>query len=119
SPDEMLEDPAFDFNPELEDVDNQHIAEQLLQCEDNGWTIELPQGMSITGEGTTWPLEIGGEMPANLRILQMSTVGGGMSVEDNAAKVAGLLTSLGVGEAGPGLEDPPGPDPDPVDPDAD
>ncbi len=119
SPDEMLEDPAFDFNPELEDVDNQHIADQLLQCEDDGWTIELPQGMSIKGSGVTWPLEIGGEMPANLRILQMSTVGGGMAVEDNAAQVAELLTSLGVGEAGPGLEDPPGPDPDPVDPDAD
>ncbi len=128
SPDEMLEDPAFDFNPELGDVDNRHIAEQLLTCDTADWTISLPQGMKIKGTGVTWPLEIGGDMPANLRIIQMSTVGGGTSVEDNAAEVAELLTSLGVGEAGPELMDPPGPDPvemqpedmvDPMDPEED
>ncbi len=114
SPDEMLEDPAFDFNPELEDVDNQHIAEQLLECSSDEWTITLPQGMEITGTGTTWPLDLTSDMPANLRILQMSTVGGGMSVEDNAEEVAALLVNLGVGQANDELMDPPGPDPDPA-----
>jgi MYXO-CTERM domain-containing protein len=119
SPDEMLEDPAFDFNPELEDVDNQHVAEQLLECSSADWRITLPQGMEITGSGSTWPIEIGGEMPANLRILQLSTSGGGMEVEDNAEKVAALLVDLGVGEATDELMDPPGPDPEPADPNAD
>jgi MYXO-CTERM domain-containing protein len=106
SPDEMLEDPAFDFNPELPDVDNQHIAEQLLECNADDWTIVLPQGMEITGIGNVWPITMSDDMPANLRILQMSTVGDGMEVEDNAEKVAALLIDLGVGEATEELTDP-------------
>ncbi len=106
SPDEMLEDPAFDFNPELEDIDNQHIAEQLLECNGTDWTITLPQGMQITGSGNTWPINSNSDMPANLRIVQLSAAGEGMEVEDNSAAVASLLIDLGVGEATDELTDP-------------
>ncbi len=118
SPNEMTVDPAFSFNPELEDVSNQHIATQTMMCvaDGPGWLIDLPQGISIEGDGTVWPIDFDSGMPANLRVLQLSTSGGGVSIEDNAEEIGGLLIDLGVGEAKPELMDPPGPDPeDPMD----
>lgn len=119
SPDEMTVDPSFTFNPELEDVSNVHVADQIMMCADGGpgWRIELPQGMTIEGDGQTWPIDFDSGMPANLRILQLSTSGGGLAVEDNAATIGAMLTDLGVGEAKPELMQPPGPDPMEPDPD--
>jgi MYXO-CTERM domain-containing protein len=96
SPDEMVEDPAFDFNSELEDVDNQHTAEQLLECNGSDWTITLPEGMEIRGTGNTWPVDINSDMPANLRIYQLSSKGEGMEIEDNTKTVARRLRELEV-----------------------
>ena len=101
SPEEMTVDPVFDFNPELPDFDNNHTAQQIMQCNaDTEWRIELPQGMTITGDGRTWPITLDSEFPVNFRIVQLSTEGEGDEIEDNAAKIGGLLSSLGVGEPG-------------------
>jgi MYXO-CTERM domain-containing protein len=96
SPDEMIEDPAFDFNSELEDVDNQHTAEQLMECNGSDWTVTLPQGMEVMGSGNTWPVDSSSDMPANLRIFQLSSKGEGMEIEDNSKTVASRLRELDV-----------------------
>ena len=55
SPEEMTLDPVFEFNPELPDVNNLHTADQIFQCSgDSEWRIELPQGMTLYGDGATW-----------------------------------------------------------------
>ncbi len=97
SPDEMIEDPAFDFNADLEDIDNQHVAEQLLECNGNDWTITLPQGMEVSGSGNTWPVERNDDMPANLRIYQLTSKGEGMKIEDNSDTISSRLLELDVG----------------------
>lgn len=113
SPEEMTVDPSFTFNPELEDVSNVHVADQTMMCATDGpgWRIDLPQGMTVEGDGQTWPLGLDSGMPANLRILQLSTSGGGIAIEDNAAVIGAMLADLGVGEAKPELMNPPGPAP--------
>jgi hypothetical protein len=99
SADEMTVDPAFDFNPELEDVDNLHVATQTLTCMDgdpfgggdNPWTIELPSGLVVSGSGQEWPYRVGEELPANLRILQHTTSGSGEVIEDNRESIRSAL----------------------------
>lgn len=107
SPDEMTLDPDFDFNPELPDVGNVHVAEQRLRCDaETDWEITLPQGQIVRGNGRTWPVRLGAEMPVNLRVLQLSTGGDGEIVTDNAELVASMLTDLNIGDAMPQLMDP-------------
>ncbi len=107
SPDEMTRDPDFDFNPELPDIDNQHVAEQLMLCNaDTEWEIELPQGQIVRGDGRTWPITLDSDFPVNLRIVQLSTEGEGETIEDNAGKIALMLTDLDLGEGTPKLMDP-------------
>jgi MYXO-CTERM domain-containing protein len=98
SADEMTEDPAFDYNPELEDVSNTHTANQVMQCNaETEWRIELEQGIVLEGNGRTWPVTEDSAMPFNLRILQLSTSGEGNVVEDNAISVGEMLVDLGIG----------------------
>jgi MYXO-CTERM domain-containing protein len=98
SADEMTEDPAFDYNAELPDVNNVHTATQVMQCNaETEWRIELAQGIVLQGNGRTWPVTEDSEMPFNLRILQLSTSGEGDLVEDNAIAVGELLVDLGIG----------------------
>lgn len=107
SPEEMTVDPDFDFNPELPDIDNQHIAEQRMMCDgDNEWEIELPQGQVVRGDGRNWPVGLDSDMPVNLRVLQLSTSGEGEIETDNAELIASLLTDLDIGDAMPQLADP-------------
>jgi MYXO-CTERM domain-containing protein len=98
SADEMTEDPAFDYNDGLEDVDNVHTATQVMQCDlDTEWRVELAQGLVLEGNGRTWPVAENSELPFNLRVLQLSTTGEGDVVEDNALVVGQMLTDLGIG----------------------
>lgn len=107
SADEMTVDPEFDFNPNLPDVDNVHVAEQLMACEDDSWSVTLPQGMIVRGEGRTWPITLEEKsIPVNLRVVQLSKKGEGNVIQDNAKKIAGLLTDLKLGEATPALTNP-------------
>ncbi len=99
SADEMTADPAFDFNPDLEDVSNAHQATQIMQCNgESEWRIEFDSGIAITGDGRTWPVEADSEMAYNLRVVQLSTSGEGDVIDDNAAAVGALLADLGIGE---------------------
>ncbi len=111
SADEMTEDPAFDFNPELPDVSNVHVATQVFQCDaDTEWRVELEQGLIINGNGRTWPVTEESDMPFNLRILQLSTKGDGDVVSNNATTVGSMLIDLGIGSTTDALNtDPPSP----------
>jgi MYXO-CTERM domain-containing protein len=117
SADEMTVDPLFDFNPDLADVSNIHTAKQIIECSANvmqsqaPWRIELPQGGVIRGMGTAggWPIAIDSGLPANLKIVELGTSGGGKVAEDNSsmilkalAKQSGGMTSSGMGTAGSG-----------------
>ncbi len=106
SPDEMDVDPDFEFNSDLPDVDNVHVAERIMQCDSDGWTIVLPQGMRIHGTGQDWPVDLDSSFPVNLRIVQLSPDGEGKVVTDNAEKISLMLTDLDIGEALPELMDP-------------
>ena len=61
SPDEMVEDPTFDFSEKLPDVSNSHTAEQTIYCSEQvtrfeaPWKMELPDGTVVWGEGRNWP----------------------------------------------------------------
>jgi MYXO-CTERM domain-containing protein len=121
SPEEMTVDPLFDFNPDLADVSNLHVAKQIIECSasvteyDAPWRIELPQGGVIRGQGTAggWPIAIGGAVPANLKIVELGTSGGGKVAEDNSsmilkalAKQAGMTSSTGSGGTGGSAQKP-------------
>ena len=89
SSDETTLDPAFDYNADLALVSDIHIARQHVQCGptlepyEAPWRFLLPQGGVIAGRGTGgWPLPAG-SMPANLKIVQLSSAGSGTVVEDN------------------------------------
>jgi MYXO-CTERM domain-containing protein len=97
---EMTEDPVFDFNPDLEPVNNVHTGERLIQC-DGRQQITLPQGIVLDTDGSTWPVTIDDELPMNLRLLQLSTEGEGDVVLDNTDRVADGLLDLGIGSLAP------------------
>jgi hypothetical protein len=59
---DMTVDPAFDYNFDLAQVGNVHIAKQLVKCsstqsqDEAPWRIELPEGGVVTGKGNgAWP----------------------------------------------------------------
>jgi hypothetical protein len=97
SPEEMTIDPAFDTNPELPEVDNVHVADRVMSCDQVGWTLTLPQGHTIEGSGGDWPVpERASVLPYNLRTLQLSARGDGEVVIDNHDTVTDALVELGV-----------------------
>lgn len=92
SPDEMKTDPVFLFNPDLEEVDNLHIRERLVSCDDFGdqtWQMDF-EGTLLEGTNSDWPLAIG-QLPANRRILQLSTSGPGEVVEDMSEQIDEMM----------------------------
>jgi hypothetical protein len=90
--DEMTVDPEFDYNADLAQVSNVQIAAQLIQCspklnqEDAPWRIKLPQGGAIRGQGRAWPVPEA-SMPANLKVVMLSTSGSGTIVKDNSEDI--------------------------------
>jgi MYXO-CTERM domain-containing protein len=99
SAEEMTVDPIFTFNPDLDDVDNQHTAERVIECNPNlfqseaPWRIELPQGGVIRGNASsagTWPTALD-SLPSNRRVVRTGASGAGKVVEDNAAPIASML----------------------------
>jgi hypothetical protein len=102
SAEEMTVDPAFNYNSDLAQVSNVHTAQQYIQCSpelavwEAPWRIELPQGGVILGEGSlnaAWPIELDA-MPANLKIVQLSTQGAGETVTDNSGQIGEGLFQL-------------------------
>jgi hypothetical protein len=99
SAEEMTVDPLFTFNPDLDDVDNLHTAERVIECNSRvlqseaPWRIELPQGGVIRGNSAgvgTWPTALD-SLPSNLRIVRTGSTGSGKVVEDNASPIASML----------------------------
>ena len=95
---EMDRDPEFDFNTEVADVSNVHNANRIIECNPSvsrfeaPWRVELAGGNTVRGMGNTWPLAIGtDELPANARILQLSTTGEGTVDTDNADTIGKAL----------------------------
>jgi hypothetical protein len=112
SADEMTMDPAFGYNSDLAPVSNIHKAKQYIECSPNvsqyeaPWRIELPQGGVIRGTGGyEWPIEVDGALPANLKIVQLSTSGAGEVVTDNSSVIGEALFKIskmvGTGEMKP------------------
>ncbi len=100
SSDEMTVDPAFNYNFDLAQVSNVHVAKQVVQCSptrnqhDAPWHIKLPQGGEIAGKGSGgWPVAEG-SMPANLKIVRLSTSGSGTVVKDNSEEIGVKLSEI-------------------------
>jgi hypothetical protein len=115
SSDEMTVDPAFNYNAELADVSNVHTAKQFIECSPNlypydaPWRIELPQGGVIVGKGNgnQWPVAEG-SMPANLKIVQLSSTGPGKVVTDNSGSIGAMLfKTAGTTGTGTAMTEPP------------
>ncbi|MCG8554999.1 MAG: DUF2330 domain-containing protein [Proteobacteria bacterium] len=88
---EMTLDPEFDFNPDLPDYSNTHVAEQVIEC-GGTWEITLPQGDKVRGMGRTWP-DPTATQPAARRIFEVGTTGAGNTVMDNTAAIAAALAA--------------------------
>jgi hypothetical protein len=112
SADEMTLDPVFNYNLDLAQVSNVHVAKQLIQCSpalsrsDAPWQLETPQGGVVAGKGSAgWPLPVG-SMPANLKVVMLSTSGSGTVVEDNSDAIAMRLFSDAGSSSAPTLRPP-------------
>lgn len=98
SADEMTMDPVFDFNGDLGDYSNVHNAERIIECSPSldmseaPWRVELPNGETVRGSGTTWPFDTADEdMPANARTVRVGTSGTGEVVTDNTDAISETL----------------------------
>ncbi|MGB0678273.1 MAG: DUF2330 domain-containing protein [Polyangiales bacterium] len=105
SPAEMDVDPRFDFNPDLPAHSNVHVQTRVIKC-DGRWTrsaapwfVALDSGLTVYGRGNQWPVDstLALSMPANQRILQLSTAGPGTLIRDYSAEIQAQLDE---GEAG-------------------
>jgi hypothetical protein len=114
SPDAMTVDPAFSYNFDLAQVSNVHIAKQAIQCtpaldqDDAPWRIKLPQGGVVVGKGSRdWPVTEG-SMPANLKIVSLSTTGPGTVFKDNREDIGTkLFETAGATDGGMSTPRPP------------
>ncbi len=92
SPDEMTEDPVFDFNVDLDEVSRIHTRDRTLWCDDDGqtqWSIDF-DGAIVEGTGTEWPLSVG-DGPAAKRIVQLGLAGEGDVVDDRTDEILRML----------------------------
>ena len=103
SADEMTVDPTFAWNTTLPTVSNVHTRARTVQCSpaltvgQAPWTIELLDGVSLSGTGQSWPAGVA-TLPAAARVLQLSDTGPGTVVVDNTAAIrAGVLALIGGG----------------------
>ena len=108
SPDERTVDPTFDYDMDLAQVSNVHIARQVLDCgpsldpHDAPWRMKLPQGGVIVGKGSVWPVPADAA-PANLEIVDLVTGGPGTVVKDNREAIGTSLFKT-AGTAGDAIE---------------
>jgi hypothetical protein len=91
SADEMTLDPVFAVNADLDDYSNVHTAEQVVECDSDAWTVNLPQGGSVRGfVAGTWPVTAD-DAPAARKIIQYGTEGQGVVVSDRTADIGRML----------------------------
>jgi hypothetical protein len=107
SAEEMTLDPIFAFNADAPDVSNVHTADRIIECNptvfqfEAPWRIELANGDVIRGtaedaQSQNWPSALGA-LPANQRILQAGTSGGGKVLEDNSKPITAALGTYNEG----------------------
>jgi hypothetical protein len=73
------------------------VADRVMGCDQESWTLTLPQGHTIEGSGGDWPVpERASVLPYNLRTLQLSARGDGDVIIDNHDNVTEALIELGV-----------------------
>lgn len=100
SAEEMTKDPIFEFNPDLDDLSNQHTATREVTCEgpSGDWKVTLPDGRKVYGTGNSWPYSLDDtDMAVNLRVLQYSTSGTPEVVTDNRASIQSIHESTRAG----------------------
>jgi hypothetical protein len=106
---EMTVDPIFRVNPDLPELNNQHQAVRVIECNPNvyefeaNWRIDFPQGTTIRGTPEsvgTWPAGVD-EQPANFRVLTLSTTGDGAVLADNAELINAELAAYNAGVPSP------------------
>jgi hypothetical protein len=92
SADEMTVDPIFDYNFDLTQISNVHVAKKVTPCDqdETSWRLETPQGSVVAGTGSTWPVAPG-SLPANLKVVTLSSSGSGTVVTDNSEAIASEL----------------------------
>lgn len=96
---EMTLDPVFEFNPELDDVSNQHTATRTIYCNrdvsqtDAPWGAELPGIGLVRGVGQSWPFDLSSDQPRNRQVQQLSTSGAGTVVTDNTRTIEQALAA--------------------------
>lgn len=89
SPNEMITDPMFTENPDLDDVANRNGAERQQECCGN--TMRLPGGRMVTLQGGGWP-DFGDTMPWAERVEEFTSAGGAPIVlSDEAATIDQVL----------------------------
>ena len=86
SPTEMLADPIFHTNPDLEDVANVRVANRFILCDGNS-VVTLPDGREIfVPNNGPWP-QIPGEMWWAEEISQIALKGKPMHLVNNTAAI--------------------------------
>lgn len=89
---EMDIDPLFDFNPDLPDVSNIHVARRVIECNRRVYQEEAPTRFELEDGRTVrlyqsdpWPFDPQAEdaPPANSKVLALTTSGLGTVVQDN------------------------------------
>jgi MYXO-CTERM domain-containing protein len=97
---EMTRDPSFDFNADLGEVSNVHMAERVIECSPSvrqfeaPWRIVLPNGEVVRGSASTWPfVATDAAMPGNARISRIGTEGTGEVIADNTGVISAALRS--------------------------
>ncbi len=105
---EMTVDPVFDFNADLGDVSNQHVADRIIECSrhiersEAPYRVILPGGEVVRGVGSTWPFAVGDEdMPAVRRVRRVGTEGEGAVIDDNVEQIQATLVRHNATVSGP------------------
>ena len=108
---EMDLDPLFDFNPDLPDVSNLHTARRVIECHRSIYQEEAPTRFELEDgrvvrlhQGDPWPFSTGDEepLPANAKVLALTTSGPGTVVTDNSAAIDQALSQHNATVASPG-----------------
>jgi hypothetical protein len=121
SPDEMMEDPIFQENPELPDVASQLQATRLVRCDGHAtWTLPDGREVFVPNNGA-WPT-FDAELPFEEEVQTISIKGAPMTLVNNTVAIDTILDEWNrkmdpvEGQLPPGADDP---DADPDDPDND
>ncbi len=101
SPEEMVLDPSFVFNPDLDEVSNVHTATIKYECDSEHpyyweapWTISLPDGNTVSGMGEgNWLAEVD-DLPAAATIAQLGSSEEGEVIMDNRPEIQGMLEQM-------------------------